>query len=70
MKTLMVHVAKEQMSQLIAETHQGDTVVLTDGKRRLTLEAAVREGGALDLEVDSPELAAELLKVAKGPFTP
>jgi hypothetical protein len=40
--------------------------VLTDGDRRVTLEPGV----ALDLEEDSPELEAELLKAANGPFSP
>ncbi len=67
MKTVTVHVAKEQLSRIIAEAHQGDLVVLTDGERRMTFEPSVSD---LDLEQDSPELAAELLKAAKGPFTP
>ncbi|MCI0623135.1 MAG: hypothetical protein L0387_16015 [Acidobacteria bacterium] len=72
MKTLTVHVAKEQLSQLLAEAHPGDAVVLTDGERRVTLEASLAENGALDLDLeeDSLELAAELLKAAHGPFTP
>jgi hypothetical protein len=37
MKTLTVRVAKEQLSQLMAEAHPGDLVVLTDGDRELTL---------------------------------
>jgi hypothetical protein len=71
MKTLTVHVAKEQLSQFIAEAHPGDAIVLTDGERRVTLEASPAESGALDLDLeeDSPELAAELLKAAAGPFT-
>ncbi len=41
------------------------------GKRKATNAETipVREA-ALDPEVDSPELEAELLKAAKGPFTP
>lgn len=68
---MTVHVAKEQFSRVVAEAHQGDVIVLTDGERRMTLEPSVI-GGALnlDLEKDTPELAAELLKAAKGPFTP
>jgi len=38
---------------------------------RAELERALRESHPpLDPEVDSPELEAELLKAAKGPFTP
>ncbi len=71
MKTLTVREAKEQLSQLIDEAHPGDLVVLTDGERHMTLEASRAESGALDLDLeeDSPELAAELLKAAKSPFT-
>lgn len=58
--------------QLIAEAHPRDEIVLTDGERRVTLEASPAENGALDLDLeeDSPELAAELLEGAQGPFTP
>lgn len=72
MKTVTVHVAKEQFSRIIAEAHRGDVVILTDGERQITLEASGGNGAALDLDLenDSPELAAELLKAAKGPFTP
>lgn len=72
MKTVTVQVAKEQFSRIIAEAHQGDVIVLTDGERRMMLEPSMVVGGALnlDLEKDTPELAAELLKAAKGPFTP
>lgn len=67
MKTLTVHVAKEQLSRVLAEARRGDLVVLTDGERQMTFEPSISD---LDLEQDSPELAAELLKAAKGPFTP
>ena len=39
--------------------------MLTDGDNQVTLEPLI-----LDLEEDSPELEAELLKAANGPFTP
>jgi hypothetical protein len=67
MKTVTVHVTKEQLSRVIAEAHRGDVVVLTDGERQMVLEPTISE---IDLEKDSPELAVELLKAAKGPFTP
>ena len=68
MKTLTVRVGKEQMNTLLTETHRGDLIVLTDGDRRLELEAAPPFGGAvdLDLEADSPELEVELLKAVQG----
>ena len=66
MKTLTVNEAEKQLGQLIAEAHRGDVIVLTDGEKEVTLEPR----GTLDLEQDSPELEAELLKAANGPFTP
>ena len=69
MKTVTVHVEKEQFTR-VAEAHRGDVILLTDGERRLALEPSVAAGTAdLDLEKDCPELAAELLQAAKGPFT-
>ena len=66
MKTISVSDAQGQLSQLIAEAHHGETIVLKDGDRAVTLYP----GSLLDLEEDSPELEAELLKAANGPFTP
>lgn len=66
MKTVTVREAREQLPRLIAEAHQGEIIVLKDGEREVTLSP----GGALDLEQDSPELEAELLKAIDGPFTP
>ena len=40
--------------------------MLTDGDKRVALEPQV----PLDLEEDSPELEAELLKAIDGPYTP
>lgn len=37
---------------------------------RAELERLLRESPALDLEVDSPELEAELLKAIDEPYTP
>ena len=72
MKTLTLQVAKEQFSQLLSEAHQGDVIVLTDGERRMELEATPPYGGALglDLDEDSAELEAELLKAVRGPHAP
>ena len=66
MKTLTVQEAQAQLSQLIAEANEGNVIVLTDGRRKVTLQA----GAALNLEEDSPELEAELLKAIDGPYTP
>ncbi|HEX5218210.1 MAG TPA: hypothetical protein VFZ59_01475 [Verrucomicrobiae bacterium] len=65
MKPIPVQEAQSQLGQLIAKACRGETIVLTDGDKRVTLEPLV-----LDLEEDSPELEAELLKAANGPFTP
>lgn len=66
MKAVSIHEAQGQLGQLIAEACRGEVIVLTDGDRKVTLAP----GASLDLEVDSPELEAELLKAANGPFTP
>ena len=66
MRTVTIREAKEQLSQLIAAAHQGESIVLMDGDRKVTLEPTAR----IDPEGDSPDLEAELLKAAKGPFTP
>ena len=66
MKAVSIREAQGKLGQLIAEACRGETIVLTDGDKRVTLEPGV----PLDLEEDSPELEAELLKAANGPFTP
>jgi len=65
MKSLTVHEAEGQLAKLIAEAYRGQTIVLTDGDKRVTLEP-----GGLDLENDTPELEAELLKAVNGPHAP
>ena len=72
MKTLTVQVAEDQFSRLLSEAHRGDVIVLTDGERRMELEATPPHGGALglNLEEDSAELEAELLKTVRGPHAP
>lgn len=66
MKAVSVHEAAGQLGRLVAEACGGETIVLTDGDRRVTLEP----GAPLDLEEDSPELEAELLKAVEGPHAP
>lgn len=66
MTALSVQEAQGQLAELIARAHAGEAVVLTDGDRRVILEAHV----PLDLEEDSPELEAELLKAVQGPHAP
>lgn len=65
MKSISIREAEGQLGELMAEAWRGETIVLTDGDRRVTLEPR-----ALDLEEEGPELEAELLKAASGPFTP
>jgi hypothetical protein len=65
-KAISIREAQGQLGELIAQACRGETIVLTDGDRRVTLEPSV----ALDLEEDSPELEAELLKAVNGPHSP
>lgn len=66
MKALSIREAEGQLGQLVAEACRGETIVLTDGEHEVTLSPRP----VLDLEEDSPELEAELLKAANGPFRP
>ena len=66
MKAITVQEAQTQLGKLVAEACQGEHIVLTDGENQVTLSPHTE----LDLDEDSPELEAELLKAAKGPFTP
>jgi hypothetical protein len=65
-KAISILEAQGQLGELIAQACRGETIVLTDGDKRVTLEP----GAALDLEADSPELEAELLKAVNGPHSP
>ena len=65
MKAVSIREAQGQLGELIAEACRVENIVLTDGNNEVTLAPHV-----LDLEEDSPELEAELLKAANGPFTP
>lgn len=66
MKTMSVGEAQGQLPQLLAQAFNGETIILKDGDRAVTL----CPGNLLDLDEESPELAAELMKAANGPFTP
>ena len=66
MKTVTVHEAQGQLAQLIAEANEGEIIVIKDGDKEATLSST----SMADAEVDLPELEAELLKAANGPFTP
>lgn len=65
MKAIFFREAQGQLGELIAQVCRSETIVLTDGNNEVALAPHV-----LDLEEDSPELEAELLKAANGPFTP
>ncbi|HXI69568.1 MAG TPA: hypothetical protein VNN22_04350 [Verrucomicrobiae bacterium] len=66
MKAISIRDAQGQLGELIAQACRGETIVLTDGDNEVTLSPRP----VLDLEEDSPELEAELLKAANGPFRP
>jgi hypothetical protein len=66
MKALSVEEAQGQLGKLIAEAYQGETIVLTDGDKKVSLSLEM----PMDLEEDSPELEAELLKAVNGPHAP
>ena len=66
MKAISIRDAEGQLGRLVAEACRGETIVLTDGENEVTLSPRP----ILDLEEDSPELEAELLKAANGPFSP
>ena len=66
MKAVTIREAQGQLGELIAEACRGEFIVLTDGDKQVALEPRV----ALDLEEDSPELEAELLRAVNGPHAP
>jgi hypothetical protein len=72
MKTVTVTAAQPELRRLVEEAYQGTPVVLAYGEKRVRLERCAPTSGAVgfDLEQDSPELEAELLKAIRGPFTP
>jgi antitoxin (DNA-binding transcriptional repressor) of toxin-antitoxin stability system len=66
MKAVNIREAQPRLRELIAEACEGELIVLTDGEKQVALEPHV----TLDIERDSPELEAELLKAIDGPFAP
>ena len=66
MKAVSVQEAEGQLSKLIAEACRGEFITITDGDNKVTLAP----NSFLDLEEDSPELEAELLKAVNGPHSP
>jgi len=65
MKTITIAEAQGQLATLVTMALGGETIVLKDGDRAVTLYP----GNLLAVDEDSPELAAELMEAAKGPFT-
>ena len=66
MKAVTIREAEGQLGELIAQACRGEFIVLTDGDKQVALEPRA----ALDLEADSPELEAELLRTLNGPHAP
>jgi len=66
MKAVTIREAQGQLGELIAEACRGELIVLTDGDKQVALEPRV----PLNLEEDSPELEAELLRAVNGPQAP
>ena len=66
MRAVTVREAEGKLGQLIAEACRGELILLTDGDRQVSLEPR----GSLDLEQDTPDLEAELLRAVNGPHRP
>jgi hypothetical protein len=65
MKVIDVAEAAGNLAKIIADVTNGEAIVLRDGAR----EVALSPHPTQDQE-ESPELEAEMLKTANGPFTP
>ena len=63
MKAVTIREAQGQLGELIAQACRGELIVLTDGDRQVALEPRALP----DLDEDSPELEAELLRAVNGP---
>jgi hypothetical protein len=72
MKTVTVTAEQPELRKLVEEAHNGADVVLACGEKKVRLEPylPMPRDAEIDLEADTPELEAELLKAIKGPFTP
>ena len=66
MKAVTIREAQGQLGELIAQACRGELIVLTDGDKQVSLEPRA----LLDLEEDSRELEAELLRAVNGPHAP
>ncbi len=72
MRTVTVTATQPELGRLVEEAYAGADVVLAYGEKRVKLERYAPSDGPVgfDLEQDSSELEAELLKGVQGPFTP
>lgn len=66
MKAITIQEAEGQLGRLVAQACRGEVILLTDGENKVSLEPHA----ILDLDEDSPELEAELLKAVQGPHSP
>ena len=66
MRAVTIREAQGQLGELIAQACRGELIVLTDGDKQVALEPRA----LLDLEEDSPQLEAELLRAVNGPHAP
>ena len=66
MKAVTIREAQGQLGELIAQACRGELIVLTNGDKQVALEPRA----LLELEEDSPELEAELLRAVNGPHAP
>src|SRR5215471_18771340 len=62
MKAVTVREAQGRLGELTAEACRGEFVVISDGYKRVAIDPRL----PLNLEEDSPELGAELLKALEG----
>jgi hypothetical protein len=68
MKVITVAEAEGRLPQILDEVMQGEYIVLKNGDKEVGLTRRIP--GEIDLEEDSPELEAELLKSADQIPTP
>jgi len=71
-KTVTITADQPELRKLVEQACSGEQVVLAYGEKKVKLEPYLALGGPtnLNLEMESPELEAELLKAVNGPFTP
>jgi hypothetical protein len=72
MKTVTITSAQPELGKLVEEVYRGAEVILVYGDKKVRLEPCGTDDSSVDLnlEEDSSELEAELLKGVRGKFTP